>query len=64
MNVHKESDATLIGNKIIVVFDRLTRGPELMASRGHDRAQYMSVEGKDEPALAVIDIRLSYVKKR
>jgi hypothetical protein len=54
----------LLGKKILVVCDWITKGPNLYATRGRDNAQYMVVEGGDKPAFAVIDVKLSYVKER
>ena len=64
MNTHREANATLLGEKILVVCDKITKGPSLLATRGRHNAQYMVVEGWSKPAYAVIDVRLSYVKER
>lgn len=64
MNIHREANAELVGSKIIVVFDIIRKGPNILATRGRDRAQYMIVEGKDEPAFAVIDVKLHYIPER
>jgi hypothetical protein len=62
--IHREANATLLGKKILVVCDGITKGPNLLATKGRDNAQYMIVVGGDKPALAVIDVKLSYVKER
>ena len=64
MNVHREANATLLGEKIIVVCDAITKGPCLYATRGKHNAQYMIVEGRYKPAYAVIDVKLRYIKER
>ena len=64
MNTHREPNATLLGEKIIVVCDEITKGPSLFATRGRHNAQYMVVEGRSKPAYAVIDVKLSYIKER
>lgn len=64
MSVHREANATLLGRKILVIYDEISRGPDVYAARGRDRAQYMVVEGKTEPARAIIDVKLSYVKEK
>jgi hypothetical protein len=61
---HTEPNATLLGEKIIVVCDAITKGPLLLSTKGRHRAQYMVVEGQSKPAYAVIDVMLTYVKKR
>lgn len=64
MTVHREANATLLGRKILVVCDEVSRGPCLYTTKGRDNAQYMIVEGKSKPAYAVIDVKLHYVKER
>ena len=64
MRIHREPNAELVGSKIIVVFDRIRKGPDLLATAGRHRAQYMIVEGEDNPALAVIDVKLHYIPER
>lgn len=64
MNVHTEANATLLGRKILVTYDELSKKPHVLATRGKDRTQYMVVEGKTEPAHAIIDVKLHYVKDR
>ncbi len=64
MNIHREANATLLGRKILIVHDGITKGPKLLATKGKHNAQYMVVVGGDKPAFAVIDLRLSYVKER
>jgi hypothetical protein len=64
LNRHMEAGATLLGAKILVVCDKITKGPCILATRGRDRAQYMLVEGGDKPAYAVIDVKLHYIKER
>ena len=64
MNVHREVNATLLGEKILVVCDGITKGPVLLATRGRHNAQYMIVEGILKPAFAVIDIKLRYIQER
>ena len=64
MNIHKEVNATLLGKKILVVCDGITKVPALYSTKGPHNAQYMIVEGGDKPAFAIIDVRLSYVKER
>lgn len=62
--MHREANATLLGEKILVICDGITKGPTLYTTKGRDNAQYMVVEGESKPAFAVIDIKLSYVKER
>ena len=64
LSIHREANATLLGTKIIVTYDNIKRGPTLYATTGRDNAQCMTVEGKDEPAFAVIDVKLRYIKDR
>jgi len=64
LTVHREANATLLGRKILVVYDVLSKRPCLYSTRGKDNAQYMIVKGKSKPAYAVIDIKLRYVKER
>ena len=64
MSVHREANATLLGRKILVTYDELSKQPHVYATRGRHRAQYMVVEGKTEPARAIIDVKLHYVKDR
>jgi hypothetical protein len=64
LNSHKEANATLLGQKLLVVCDAITKRPCLLATKGRDNAQYMVVEGTSKPAYAVIDIKLSYIKER
>lgn len=64
MTVHREANATLLGRKIIVVCDKITKGPHFLATTGRDKAQYMEVKGHSKPAYAIIDVRLSWVKQR
>lgn len=64
MNIHKEENATLLGKKILVVCDGVTKEPALYSTRGSHNAQYMVVEGGNKPAFAIIDVKLSYVKER
>lgn len=64
MTVHREANATLLGKKIIVVCDKIGKGPCLFSTKGRHRAQYMIVEGESKPAYAVIDLKLRYVKER
>jgi len=62
--IHREANANLLGRKILVVCDRITKGPKLLATKGRHNAQYMIVMGEDKPVFAIIDLRLSYVKER
>ena len=64
MNIHREANATLLGEKILVVCDVITKGPALYATKGRHNAQFMVVEGGNKPAFAIIDIKLQYVKTR
>jgi hypothetical protein len=64
LNIHREANATLLGRKILVVCDGITKGPALYTTRGPHNAQYMVVEGGTKPAFAVIDVKLSYIKER
>ena len=64
MTVHREANATLLGEKILIVHDGITKGPALYATIGRHNAQYMEVEGGNKPAFAIIDIKLRYVKAR
>ena len=65
LRVSKNENDTLLGQKIIVVYDLVKKNPSKMQTRGRHNAQYMTVEGtKERPATAIIDIRLHYVKDR
>ena len=64
MNIHREANATLRGEKILIVCDGIKKGPSLLATRGRHNAQYMIVEGGTKPAFAVIDVKLNYIKDR
>jgi len=64
VTVHREANASLIGQKILVVCDEVTKGPWLYATKGRHNAQYMVVEGESKPAYAMIDVKLRYVKER
>jgi len=64
LTVHREENATLLGKKIIVVCETISKGPLLYSTKGRNNAQYMVVEGESKPAYAVIDVRLSWVKER
>lgn len=65
MPIHREANATLLGRKILVVYDAIRRGPSLVSTKGRHNAQSMEIEGSDErPAFAVIDVKLHYVKER
>ena len=64
MTVHTEPNATLLGRKILVVHEGITKGPSLYPTRGRHNAQYMEVSGGSKPAFAVIDLKLQYVKDR
>lgn len=62
MEIHREANATLLGQKILITYDKIKTAPTLYATRGKHNAQYMIVEG--EPAYAIIDIKLHYIKER
>ena len=64
MNVHREANATLLGQKILIVYEELVKGPCLLSTKGRHNAQYMIVEGESKPAFAVIDVKLHYIKQR
>jgi len=64
LTVHMEANATLLGRKILVVCDKVSKGPHLYATTGRDNAQYMIVEGRSKPSYAIIDVKLHYVKER
>jgi len=64
LTIHREANATLLGQKILVVCDTISKGPALYATKGRHNAQYMRVEGGTKPAFAVIDVKLSYIKER
>lgn len=64
MIIHREPGDTLVAEKILVTFDKVKRGPELMSTRGRHNAQYMSVQGRREPAFAIIDIEFEWVRRR
>jgi len=64
LKVHREANATLLGRKILVVYDSIKKGPCLYSTGGRHNAQYMVVEGSSKPAFAVIDVKLRYVKER
>lgn len=64
MTVHKEANATLLGKKILVVHDKISKKPHVCATTGKDKAQYMIVEGRSKPAFAIIDVKLKLSKQR
>lgn len=64
MPVHREANATLLGKKILIVHDGITKGPSLYTTKGPHNAQCMEVVGGEKPAFAVIDLKLRYVKAR
>jgi hypothetical protein len=62
--IHREPNATLLAEKILIVCDGVTKGPSLYATKARHNAQYMIVEGGSKPAFAVIDLKLRYIKER
>lgn len=64
MSIHKEANATLIGRKILIVHDKITKKPHVCATTGRDKAQYMVVEGRNKPAFAIINVKLKRIKQR
>ena len=62
--IHREANATLLGRKILVVCDRISKRPTRLATKGRDNAQYMIVDGGTKPAFAVIDVKLRWIKER
>lgn len=64
MNIHREGNATLLGSKLLIVYDGIKKKPTRYATSGRHNAQIMIVEGIDEPAFAKIDIMLRYIKER
>jgi len=64
LKIHREANATLHGEKILIVCDGIKKGPSLLATKGRHNAQYMIVEGARKPAFAVIDVQLRYIKER
>ena len=64
MTVHREANAILLGRKILVVCENISKGPCLYATKGRHNAEYMIVEGSSKPAYAVIDVKLSWIKER
>ena len=65
MTVGKQANDVLLGEKIIVVYNSIKKGPNKLQTRARHNAQYMTVEGDNEcPATAVLDIRLHYIKDR
>ena len=64
MIIHREPNATLLGKKILIVHDGVTKGPALYTTKSRHNAQYLVVKGEKKPAFAIIDIKLQYVKVR
>jgi hypothetical protein len=63
LNIHREANATLLGDKLLVVYDGIKKKPTLYPTSGRHNAQIMIVEGKDNPAFAKIDIKYRYIKE-
>lgn len=64
MSIHREPNATLTGEKILIVCDSIKKGPSRLATRGRHNGQFMVVEGDQKPAFAIIDFKLRYLKER
>lgn len=65
MSIHTNENDTLLGEKILVLYSSIKRGPKKMQTRSRHNAQYMTVEGsRDKPAIAIIDKKLHYIRER
>ena len=64
MTVHREANATLLGDKLLVVYDGIKKKPTMYPTSGRHNAQIMIVEGDNQPAYAIIDYKLSWIKDR
>ena len=65
MPIHRELNDTLLGRKILVVYSAMKKPPSVIATKGRHRAQSIVVTGtKDQPAFAVINLKLRNVPVR
>jgi hypothetical protein len=58
---HREPNSLLEGRRILCSYEK-ARKPHLYGTKGRDKAQYMKVFGDTNPAYAVINEKLYWVK--